>query len=485
MHSTSGDACDGEEPSMEESTCSAGVGQNVPEGFADDAPEDEVLQRGHDEPLAGSSHNETEEPAWSAAASAAAIRSMPLPSEDASSASDGSRGKAAGSAGDVDKRSSGRPVLDHLEEVEQPGDGDEEVTLAPALERSPASLASPASPTSPSKGLASTVGSYAQGVVYREKYADGSLYVGTFREGGPVGEDGLTSRDGYGRLEYAFGGTYEGEFAGDRCHNRGKLVFSSGDRYEGEFARDRPHGEGFLESKSGWSYRGQFCDGAIEGEGMLMCSPDVFTEPLDDEPLQCGPQHTLELAAQLPICARALSRITRGDGSYVGQLKAGVPDGRGRWEYKGKAAEPPDPAATTPKPAETSETSEAERCATGAVDDDQHTEASGSTLAEAKKTSSGHWKAGLRQGNGVAFVQGHAKFEGQFAEDEPSGRGVLVRWYEDGTSDEFVGELLAGRAHGHGVYRARGTIYHGQFYDGLKHGFGRLEVRGTVPPCQR
>jgi hypothetical protein len=108
-------------------------------------------------------------------------------------------------------------------------------------------------------------------------------YAGPLKEG---------VRDGPGRLEWANGDYYEGDFRNGLRHGRGVMVeqtgkrryegtwvlsqkdgkgvevFANGDKYIGEYSRDRFHGEGELVTKGG-VYHGSFKDGLRDGFGIM------------------------------------------------------------------------------------------------------------------------------------------------------------------------------------------------------------------------
>ncbi len=69
---------------------------------------------------------------------------------------------------------------------------------------------------------------------------NGSRYTGSFKDGVPHGK---------GRVEFANGDVYDGEWDNDRMQGAGTYVFgsnspSAGDRYVGEWRNDMMHGKG-------------------------------------------------------------------------------------------------------------------------------------------------------------------------------------------------------------------------------------------------
>ena len=78
--------------------------------------------------------------------------------------------------------------------------------------------------------------------------------------------DGL--REGFGKLTYADGSVYEGEFAnGLPSGNNETLLFADGRRYQGTFIEGQMQGYGTLEWPNGDVYVGTFNANAITGSG--------------------------------------------------------------------------------------------------------------------------------------------------------------------------------------------------------------------------
>ena len=121
-----------------------------------------------------------------------------------------------------------------------------------------------------------------QAFLGRYVFADGSEYVGEFRDGCPSGQGLLllASGDeyegeflrgkfhGFGCYRYATGEVYTGQWVEDQKHGTGLLEFVQGDFYEGQFIRDDMHGQGIRKFISGDEYRGGFANGMKSGEGL-------------------------------------------------------------------------------------------------------------------------------------------------------------------------------------------------------------------------
>jgi hypothetical protein len=117
-------------------------------------------------------------------------------------------------------------------------------------------------------------------------YPDGSQYVGTVREGKPHGR-GVTSfkPNGWnylrfegiyhsgsmqkGKMIYANGDRYEGEFEGNCPHGQGRYFFAKGDIYTGQFTQGKITGRGRYQFTNGETYEGMVVDNKLHGQGVL------------------------------------------------------------------------------------------------------------------------------------------------------------------------------------------------------------------------
>lgn len=285
---------------------------------------------------------------------------------------------------------------------------------------------------------AATTEGFAQGVTYTERYADGSVYVGTF---------GKNGREGEGRLTYANGDSYLGQFRGDARHLQGRLCYACGDTYEGEFYRDELEGHGVFKYRDGWCYEGEFHGSKIHGQGLLSFARTDFPAELLKTDQLCGEEQPAVMASRIPGSLHQLLALTREWGRYQGKFRNGLRHGEGRMEFlvpASSSAASPTEAQVEPHFVETV------------------------------------WEDGLRHGRGVVHIAGYLRYEGEFDSDEANGQGKLVRWFQGGEQDVFEGEFRNGSVHGFANYSGPdGTVYRGQFVDGLRQGNGELSVRGT------
>lgn len=299
---------------------------------------------------------------------------------------------------------------------------------------------------------ASTTDGFAEGIVYTERYADGSIYVGTF---------GKNGRDGDGSLTYSNGDLYQGQFSADARHNQGRLTYASGDSYKGGFYRDELQGHGVFQYRDGWCYEGEFHGSMIHGLGLLAFARTDFPLELLGTEEMCGPSCPVVTASKIPGSIQQLLELTKEWGRYQGQFENGVRHGIGRMEFE--APKPSSPGSM------------------------KHRKATVSVGVKPLPSSrlephylECEWKDGKRNGKGTVHIEAHVRYEGDFHEDEADGNGKLIRWFQGGESDIFEGEFRRGAVHGTANYWGPdGTVYCGQFSNGLRQGNGELHVRGT------
>lgn len=95
----------------------------------------------------------------------------------------------------------------------------------------------------------------------RMDYNDGASYEGEWNYG---------ASHGYGTYVWANGDRYTGEFSNGLCHGYGTFLWANGDRYTGEFNNGIKNGYGILWSENGNRYTGEFNDGTYHGYGTFV-----------------------------------------------------------------------------------------------------------------------------------------------------------------------------------------------------------------------
>ncbi|MBQ2732780.1 MAG: hypothetical protein IJF74_01350 [Clostridia bacterium] len=150
-------------------------------------------------------------------------------------------------------------------------------------------------------------------------------FLGVIKDGKPVKgkivySSGLTGviEEGSGIISYNDGSRYLGELGEDlRKNGKGKLTFASGNIYEGDFKSDSMTGKATLTYTNGDTYVGDFVDGKKTGEGTYTWEDgSVYTGGLKDD-LRHGK-----------------GSYTDADGSsYVGDYNMGIKDGSGIYTW--------------------------------------------------------------------------------------------------------------------------------------------------------
>ena len=139
-------------------------------------------------------------------------------------------------------------------------------------------------------------------------YASGSVYVGDFASG---------QRQGTGVFRTNKGDVYEGQWKNDRFDGNGKLTFADGSRYEGSFKEGKRHGTGTQIYADGRQYTGAWLDDKKNGNGTYtLKNGSKYTGPFKDD------------------FAEGEGTIvnSRGD-KYVGGFLRGVKSGQGTFTF--------------------------------------------------------------------------------------------------------------------------------------------------------
>ena len=98
-------------------------------------------------------------------------------------------------------------------------------------------------------------------------FADGSVYVGEYRD---------NNRTGQGTYTYASGDVYVGEYRDASMHGQGTFTFADGDVYAGEWRDDIRNGQGTFTYANGDVYVGEFRDGYRTNGTHSYANGDVY-----------------------------------------------------------------------------------------------------------------------------------------------------------------------------------------------------------------
>ncbi|HVM60727.1 MAG TPA: hypothetical protein VMV72_07655 [Verrucomicrobiae bacterium] len=224
--------------------------------------------------------------------------------------------------------------------------------------------------------------------------ADGTVYVGEFRDG---------RASGRGTCTYPDGKTYVGEFVDGDPNGMGTVTTGDGQRYVGELAGGKPNGHGTIAFPDGRTYEGQFKDDKPRGSGTLTW-PD-------------GQRYAGEFEDGVP---NGQGTTTFSDGQrYVGQFRAGKPSGSGTETW-------PDG-----------------RSYVGEFEDGEPSGQGTATFPDRRKYA-GQFKDGKPNGQGTLNLPDGRQYIGQFKDGAAGGTGKMT--YPDGRvevgqwkDNEFVG----------------------------------------------
>jgi hypothetical protein len=141
-------------------------------------------------------------------------------------------------------------------------------------------------------------------------YKNDNRYEGQVRNGQPNGQ---------GMFLFANNDRYEGSFVDGVFSGSGKFIFTNGDRYTGQVRNGQPNGTGTL-LFSGKAFTGQFYRGHVNGNGVLTTENGV----------RC--QGTFYNSS---FMGKATCTYPKGSSykTYTGELRDGLPEGRGSVVY--------------------------------------------------------------------------------------------------------------------------------------------------------
>ena len=91
----------------------------------------------------------------------------------------------------------------------------------------------------------------------------------------PTGDECIEGdcKEGYGKMIYADGSSYEGNFKNSKKDGLGKYKYNfSGSIYEGDWKEDKQEGLGTIIYEDGSVYKGRLKDGAYDGYGIMKYS---------------------------------------------------------------------------------------------------------------------------------------------------------------------------------------------------------------------
>ena len=86
-----------------------------------------------------------------------------------------------------------------------------------------------------------------------------------------------------GKMTYANGNIYEGEWLNGRANGKGKMIYANGDKYEGEWLNGQANGIGEFTDASGNQIKGKFANGVIHDYACFMNQDGYSYRQYDDQ----------------------------------------------------------------------------------------------------------------------------------------------------------------------------------------------------------
>ena len=94
------------------------------------------------------------------------------------------------------------------------------------------------------------------------------------------------------------------------------------------------------------------------------------------------------------------------------------------------------------------------------------------------ETDEGEWRGG-KQGSTGKQSWPNGRYEGDLAEGEPNGRGVLIV-----QKLRYEGEFRNGKPYGHGSLTVGNEMVHGEWKDGCLQGFRKASIGVPLSACR-
>ena len=255
-------------------------------------------------------------------------------------------------------------------------------------------------------------------------YADGNIYEGNWLNG---------KRSEKGRLTLTTGTIYEGEWADDKRNGHGEITygesssFGHGNVYNGGWKDDEKHGEGIFSNDSNQSKLTQIWENGIlvdaYGDGVL--SIEEFSVLCYEEDKYYRTEYNMIYSGEIK------NNIPNGQGTiqfdgdfesdckYIGNWKNGAFDGYGELSYNDYVYE--------------GEWKEGKYHGQGKLIFNN----------ESDSKYIGNWKDGLRNGLG-SQTSNFMSYEGEWKEDEYHGQGIYKDEFEESEGEFRKGSLWNG-----------------------------------------
>ena len=260
-------------------------------------------------------------------------------------------------------------------------------------------------------------------VAYVEKQYDIGFYKGYVLGDIP---------NGNGKMTYAGGDTYDGQWKDGKKHGDGKYSWSNGSFYDGQWQNDMRSGIGKFTSNNGNVYEGEFKEGVACGKGkFIAANGNVYEGDFKND------------------VANGKGKLTAANGSvYEGDFENDIANGKGKMTY-----------------------------ANGEVYDgewkDNIANGKGKMTYANGDVYDGEWKDGKKNGKGKFIFKNGDIYDGEWKDDRRDGKGKII--YANGNI--YDGEWRDDRFNGNGKYTwPGGSVFEGEWQDGNFNGVGKLST---------
>lgn len=282
-------------------------------------------------------------------------------------------------------------------------------------------------------------------------FADGATYVGDLNTLGQL--------EGQGRMTWANGDKYDGEFIAGLFHGKGKFSYGDSGTYKGDFVRGYMAGHGTLTYPDGGRYEGEFVANQFQGKGKLIY-PDGSSYEGDFAKNNMDGAGKWSYADKSIYTGQVLKGVIQGNGElrrssgekYTGDFVAGKMHGHGVFnDGKGNQY-------------------------SGEFVADNFT-GSGTYTSDDGFTYVGEFKNWLLNGKGMQTDAEGNRWEGEYQDGQLEGKGSYIA--KEG--EQYTGEFQVGQYSGSGkLIASNGDIYEGEFFYGSKHGKGKLIYKTPI-----
>ncbi|KAJ6246691.1 hypothetical protein M0813_01941 [Anaeramoeba flamelloides] len=246
-------------------------------------------------------------------------------------------------------------------------------------------------------------------------------YIGSIKKG---------NLNGYGKLIYLNGTTFEGNFKNNIKHGKGKLIFPNGFKIIGNWEKNVPHGFCELYFSDHSIYKGYFLNGQRNLIGHLTLPNNGLFKGYFINDLIVGKGEIKFPSGQLYNGSfkngylNEFGVFENIDGSvYFGNWENNLKSGKGQYFYS-----------------------------------------NGDVYY-------GNWYKNLRHGKGI-FQTSTTKYIGEWYKDKQHGVGIF--WYDK--NHIYYGDFLRGARSGKGKYYSYNMEYEGMWSNNLPNGYGSLKI---------